>query len=245
MGIFGRHPSPPADGAKPTIVVVHGAFADATAFGDVAARLIGDGFPVMAVANPLRDLHGDAAYVRSVLDTVAGPVVLVGHSYAGSVITQAAAGAGNVKALVYVAAFIPQAGESSAELNGRYPGSQLTPDNLILVPTPDGRTDLYIKPERYEEVYAGGLSAEQVRIAAFAQRPITSEALGGVVSEVPADDLPKWQVVATEDHAVPAELQRSLADRAGAKIIEADCGHDVAAARPEQVIEAVLAAAAA
>ena len=241
MGIFGRHDS--IGVLRPTVVVVHGAFADATAFGEVADQLIDEGFPVMAVANPLRALDTDAAYVRSVLDAVAGPVVLVGHSYAGSVITQAAAGAENVQALVYVAAFIPRTGESCAELNGRYPGSLLTPDNLIEVPTPEGRTDLYIRPERYEKVYAGGLSAEQVRIAAFAQRPITSEALGGVVTAVPADDLPRWQVVATNDHAVPTELQRFLADRAGAKIIEAHCGHDVPAARPKQVIEAVLAAA--
>jgi pimeloyl-ACP methyl ester carboxylesterase len=159
VGIFDRHLSdaaaPSTAGAKPTVVVVHGAFADATAFGEVAAHLIDEGFPVMAVANPLRDLHTDAAYVRSVLDAVAGPVVLVGHSYAGSVITQAAAGAGNVRALVYVAAFIPRVGESSAELNGMFAGSLLTPDNLVALPTPDGHTDLYIRPERYEEVYAG------------------------------------------------------------------------------------------
>jgi pimeloyl-ACP methyl ester carboxylesterase len=144
VGIFDRHlseaASPSTAGTKPTVVVVHGAFADATAFGEVAAHLIDEGFPVMAVANPLRDLHTDAAYVRSVLDAVGGPAVLVGHSYAGSVITQAAAGAGNVKALVYVAAFIPRVGESSAGLNGMFPGSLLTPDNLVALLTPPGRS---------------------------------------------------------------------------------------------------------
>lgn len=234
--------TPQTTPTSPTVVAVHGAFTDASSFGTIAVELAGHGIPARSVAIPLRGLATDAAYVGSVLAAIEGPVVLVGHSYSGSVITEAAAGAPNVKALVYVAAFLPEAGESSADLNGRFPGSMLTPDNLMSIPTPDGLTDLYIKPERYEEVYAGGLSREAVTAAAFAQRPITAEALGGTVTRVPAAGIPRWEIVATRDNAVPTQLQRFMAERAGARVLEADCGHDVQAARPQTVLAAILEA---
>lgn len=243
MSIF-HHDHPTTGGApKPTVFFVHGAFADSSGWAAAANTLSGQGFPVVAVANPLRDLSGDADYVHSVLETIEGPVVLVGHSYAGAVITEAVDGIDNVVALVYVAAFIPERGESSGQLNGRFPGSLLTPENLITRTTADGRTDLYIRADRYADVYAGGLAADAARDAAFGQRPITAEALGGATT-VDLSTLPKWQIVATADHAVPTELQRFMAQRAGATVIEADCGHDVPAARPHRVVEAVLAAAA-
>ena len=242
MALF-SHPRAPGGAVKPAVVIVHGAFADSTAFGEVAARLADRGYLAVGVATPLRDLAGDAAYVRSVLDAFDGPVVLVGHSYAGSVITQAAADAPNVAALVYVAGFIPEVGESSAALNGKFPGSLLTPENLIALGTPDNRTDLYIRPERYEEVYAGGLSAAQIAVASFAQRPITMEALGGAVTRVASAEVPRWQVIATRDNAVTTELQRFMAERADAHVIEADCGHAVAAAQPAKVLQAILEAA--
>jgi pimeloyl-ACP methyl ester carboxylesterase len=198
---------------------------------------------VLAVANPLRDLESDAAYVSSVLATIDGPIVLVGHSYAGSVITRAAADHDAVTALVYVAAFIPQVGESSGGLNGMYPGSLLTPDNLVVRPAADGRTDLYIQAATFGHVYAGGLSDAEVTAGAFAQRPITAEALGGELAKAPIRAIPSWQVVATADHSVPTELQRFVAERAGATVLEADSGHNVAAARPEVVASAILAAA--
>lgn len=242
MAFFSRHRAP-GSGPKPTVVLVHGAFTDSTSFADVASHLADRDFPLVGVATPLRDLAGDAAYVRSVLDAVDGPVVLVGHCYAGSVITQAAAGAPNVTALVYVAGFIPEVGESSAALNGKFPGSLLTPDNLLAHPAADGRTDLYIRPEKFGQVYAGGLSDAQIAIAAFAQRPVTSQALGGAVTQVPSAGVPRWQVVATGDNSVPTELQRFMAERADAHVIEANCGHDVAVAQPAKVLEAILAAA--
>lgn len=223
---------------KPTIVLVHGAFADSSSWEGVAKALSPD-HTIIAVANPLRDLAGDAAYVASVVATVDGPVVLVGHSYAGTVITEAAATSPNVVGLGYVAAFIPEVGESSGELNAKFPGSLLTPDNLVARTTADGKTDLYIRSDRYEEVYAGGLSPEGVAAAAVAQRPITGEALGGVLSAAPDAGIPRFQVVATADHAVPTELQRWGAERAGATILEADSGHDVPAARPEIVARAI------
>jgi pimeloyl-ACP methyl ester carboxylesterase len=234
MGFFHRGAA-----ALPTVVLVHGAFADSTSWAAVARGLTGDRFPVVAVANPLRDLAGDAGYLTSVLDTIEGPVVLVGHSYAGSVITQAAAGVSDLAGLVYVAAFIPVAGESSGELNVKFPGSLLTPDNLVARPTADGRTDLYIQAGRFGHVYAGGLSPEDTAVAAAAQRPITAEALGGVLTAAPASPVPTVQVVATEDNAVPTALQRFMAERAGATVIEADSGHDVPAARPQAVLRAI------
>lgn len=231
-----------SEGSKPTIVLVHGAFADSGSWVEVGAALVGAGHTVVTVANPLRDLAGDAAYVGSVLATIDGPVVLVGHSYAGSVITQAAADSDGVAALVYVAAFIPQPGESSGGLNGLYPGSLLTPDNLVVRPTADGKTDLYIAADRFGEVYAGGLGEQAIAAGALTQRPITAEALGGELTKAPSPGIPTWQVVATEDNAVPTELQRFVAERAGATVLEAATGHNVAAAAPEVVVKAILAA---
>jgi pimeloyl-ACP methyl ester carboxylesterase len=242
MGLFDRNDGTTGEGAsapRPTIVLVHGAFADSTSWAGVVRELAADGYPVVAVANPLRDLADDAAYTASVAATIEGSVVLVGHSYGGSVITQAAADLDNVIALAYVAAFIPEVGESSGELNVKFPGSLLTPENLITRTTPDGKTDLYIRAERFGEVYAGGLSAEGIATAAAAQRPVTAEALGGVLSAAPTRSLPTLQVVATEDHAVPTQLQRFLAERAGATVVEADSGHDVPAARPQIVARAI------
>ncbi|WP_432838074.1 alpha/beta fold hydrolase [Dactylosporangium sp. CA-092794] len=230
-------------GGLPTVVLVHGAFADSTSWAEVTRELTSRGFPVIAVANPLRDLESDAAYVTSVLATIDGPKILVGHSYAGSVITRAAADDAGTQALVYVAAFIPEVGESSGELNAKFEGSLLTPDNLIARPTADGRTDLYIRADRFGEVYAGGVSPEGVEVAAGAQRPITAEALGGALTAAPVRKLPSWQVVASKDHAVPTELQLFLAARAGATVITADSGHDVPAARPDAVVQAITEAA--
>ncbi len=241
MAIFSK--SEPR-GPLPTIAFVHGAFADSGSWVKAASQLMAPGYPMLTIPNPLRDLQGDAAYVSSVLATVEGPIVLVGHSYAGSVITQAAADHDSVIALVYVAAFIPEVGESSGGLNALYPGSLLTPDNLVVRPTADGTTDLYIDADKYGEVYAGGLSPEEIAVGAFTQRPITAEALGGVLTKAPERDIPTWQIVATEDNAVPPELQRFVADRANATVLESATGHNVAVANPAVVIEAIAAAAA-
>ena len=139
---FPRDHTNSAAGPAPTVVFVHGAFADSSSWSAAANTLSARGFPVLAVANPLRDLSGDADYVHSVLETIDGPIVLVGHSYAGAVITEAVDGIDNVISLVYVAAFIPERGESAGQLNGRFPGSLLTPENLVTRSTADGRTDL-------------------------------------------------------------------------------------------------------
>jgi len=232
----------PAGYAKPTIVLVHGAFADSSSWSNEITELREDGYPVVAIGNPLRGLPSDTAYVTSVLATIDGPVVLVGHSYAGMVISQAAASAPNVKALVYVAGFIPQVGESAGALNVKFPGSQLVADNFVIRPQPDG-TDIYLRQDKYGQVYAGGLSAADIRVASVTQRPITLAALTDPATAAAPADLPKWMVVATDDHAVPTPLQYFMAQRASAHVITARSGHDVPAAQPQIVDRAIIAAA--
>ena len=224
---------------RPTIVLVHGAFADSSSWVAVDRALAAKGYTAISVANPLRGLDGDAAYTASVAATIDGPVVLVGHSYAGAVITQAAAALENVVGLVYVAAFIPEIGETSNDLNARFPGSLLVPENLIARPTADGKMDLYIRPERFGDI-VGGPSSGAVVAAAIAQRPITVEALGGALREAPARSLPMVQVAAQDDHAVPTQLQHFMAERAGAHVVEADCGHGVPVLRPDVAAGAII-----
>src|SRR5690242_12468517 len=157
---------------KPTVVLVHGAFADSSSWNSEIGYLRRHGYPVYAIDTPLRGLPFDSAYVEAQLKTVKGPVVLVGHSYAGEVISQVAAKTPNVKALVYVAALIPKAGESAGALIGQFPRSQLTAENFRTAPLPGGDTDVYLKPEKFGTVYGNGLSASAIRTASVTQEPI-------------------------------------------------------------------------
>lgn len=236
-------PTDAATKAKPTIVLVHGAFADSSSWNREIRDLRKAGYPVVAVANPLRGLPEDTAYLDSVLDTIKRPVVLVGHSYAGMVTSAAAADSPNVKALVYVAAFIPKKGESAAALNTKFPGSQLVNENFVIRPAPAGGVDIYLKEKQYGKVYANGLSKLALASAAVTQRPITQKAFTDSATEAAPADLPKWAVVATQDHAVPTKLQRYMAKRAHAKVLTAKSGHDVPAVQPKVVERAILAAA--
>lgn len=165
----GRH------GPKPTVVLVHGAFADASGWADVTTRLQRQGYTVISPANPLRGVATDSAYVASVLREIVGPKVLVGHSYGGEVITNAAYGRTDVSALVYVAAFAPDEGESSGQLTGMFPGSRLTPDNLIVRPFPISATesgaDAYIKPAVFRSIFCVDLSPKTAAAMGSAQRP--------------------------------------------------------------------------
>jgi pimeloyl-ACP methyl ester carboxylesterase len=228
--------------AKPTIVLVHGAFADSSSWSSEIQFLQSRGYPVIAVANPLRGVASDSAYLLSVLQTISGPVVLVGHSYAGFLISAAAAADSQVKALVYVAAYIPDQGESPADLTYMFPGSELTGSNLIERAEPGG-TDLYINPADFGAVYAGGLSAAQVAVAAAVQRPIAASALQDPATVNPPASVPKWEIVALEDHAIPAQAELFMAGRAHARIVETNSGHDVPAARPGVVDSVILQAA--
>lgn len=227
---------------KPTIVLVHGAFADSSSWSSEIAALQQRGYPVVAVANPLRGVAVDTAYLSSVLATIQGPIVLVGHSYAGFLIGPAAAAEPSVKALVYVAAYIPVPGESPADLTYKDPGSLLTGDNLVARPFAGG-TDLYVNPSTFGKVYAGGLSPAAVANAAVVQRPITAAALGEPATVAPPAGVPKWEIVALEDHAIPTVTQKFMAARAGATVVPTHSGHDVPAAQPAVVTNVILDAA--
>jgi pimeloyl-ACP methyl ester carboxylesterase len=228
---------------KPTVVLVHGAFADSSSWSSEIAFLQQKGYPVVAVANPLRDVASDSAYLLNVLQTIQGPIVLVGHSYAGFPISDAAAADPAVKALVYVAAYIPDKGESPADLTYMYPGSELAGSNLVTRPIPGGGTDIYINPADFASVYAGGLSPAQVAIASVVQRPITAAALGDPATVDPPAATPKWEIVALHDNAIPTKAEFFMAHRAHAHIVTANSGHDVPAATPGVVDKVILQAA--
>ena len=227
------------DRPKPTIVLVHGAWADASGWDDVAQSLQRDGYTVIAPANPLRGLPLDAAYLSSILDTISGPIVLVSHSYGGSVATNAATGRPNIKALVYVAAFAPDLGESLGSLGAMNPGSELGPATLLFRPHPTG-LDAYIAPGSFRSVFAGDIAAKTSEVMAAGQRPIDAAALGQP-SGVPAwQTVPSWYLVATQDHAIPPATQRFMAQRAGATTVEMASSHAAMVSKPTAVIDLIL-----
>jgi pimeloyl-ACP methyl ester carboxylesterase len=201
----------------PTIVLVHGAFAESASWDRVIRHLEDAGHDVVAAANPLRGLAADAQAVTDLVSTVDGPVVLVGHSYGGAVITNVDAKAGDITGLVYVAAFAPDAGESANTLAQRFPGSTLG-DALRPVPRSNGTTDLYIAREIFHEQFAADVPpAEAARMAAT-QRPVTLEALQAPSGERPLwKDIPSWFLIAGQDRNIPPALQHFMAYRAGAR----------------------------
>ncbi|HYN93639.1 MAG TPA: alpha/beta hydrolase [Pilimelia sp.] len=233
---------------KPTVVLVHGAWADASSWSKVVARLHDDGYKVAAVANPLRSLSGDAAYVRSYLETLTGPVVLVGHSYGGAVITNAATGLSTVKALVYVNAFAPTAGETATALAG--PDSALSaPDPTTVfdfVPAtlpPTARTDLYLKRAAVFASFATGLRADDKAIVAATQRPATIGALNEPSGTPAWRTIRSWYLIGAGDRIIPASAQRAMAQRAGSVITEYDAGHLGLMSDPATVAQGIERAA--
>jgi pimeloyl-ACP methyl ester carboxylesterase len=229
----------------PTIVLVHGAFADSSSWNGVVEELHRDGFPVIAPANPLRDLHEDARYLRSVLDTIDGPVILVGHSYGGSVMSEAADGLSQVKGLVYIASFLLDVGESTAELAGKYPGGELGP---ALNPVPFstgtvGGTDLYIQQDKFRAVFAADVPEARTALMAATQRPITSKALEDKAEKAAWRSTPSWKLIPTSDLNIPAESMRFMAERANATTIEIDASHAVAVSQPGVVADLIRQAA--
>lgn len=221
-----------------TVVLVHGAFADAASWNPVTERLQCQGYTVIAAANPLRGLAHDAAHVAARLHATPGPVVLVGHSYGGAVITQAAAGLPNVKALVYVSAFVPDTGEVLGELAARFPGSQLDAA-LTPVPAPgsDGATatDLYIRPDRYHDVFAQDVSRHTTRVLAAGQRPLSATAFTDQVSAAAWRTLPSWNLISTQDRGIVPALQRFQAARAQSRTVEVPTSHLPMYSRPDAV----------
>ena len=244
-------PGNPA-GPKPTVVLVHGAWADASGWNDVSKRLQRDGYTVIAPANPLRGLASDVAYLGSILDTIEGPVILVGHSYGGAVVTNAAAGRPNVKALVYIAAFIPDAGEDLGTLIGRYPGSQIVPPgypgaNLIPrpYPLPGGGTgiDTYIDAGAFRRIFAADVDAGIVVAMAAGQRPFEAHILEEQSQTAAWRTIPSWALVAKADNVIGTDNVRFMAQRANAEIVEIDASHAVMVSRPGVVVELIQAAA--
>ncbi|HUJ56874.1 MAG TPA: alpha/beta hydrolase [Kofleriaceae bacterium] len=248
-------PPPPSEPSidpqnpKPTIVLVHGAFADASSWTAVVQRLQQRGYTVIAPPNPLRGVAPDAAAVAAVLETIAGPIVLVGHSYGGMVISQAAEGHAAVKALVYVAAFVPETGESAGAIINKFPVATFGPDRLRIVPNavPGGAgsgADAYIKPDAFREVIAADLPASTASAMAATQRPIEASAIGSPLTGTPAwKTIPSWALVARSDHAISPAAERFMYERAHAHVVEVDASHAVAVSHPDDVANLILEAA--
>ena len=227
-----------------TVVFVHGAFADSSSWTGVLERLQANNVQVVAAANPLRGISIDSAYVASVFDQIEGPVLAVGHSYGGAVISNAATGARNVVGLVFVAAFAPDEGERLGEVTATSKDSVL---NSALVPHqyPTGNgtaTEFSIDPAKARDAFAADLSDKQAAIIGTIQRPV-SELAFGEPSSVPAwKTLPSWAVVATSDRAAGTDVVRAHAERAGATITEVDGSHVIMISQPEVVAEVIQSA---
>jgi pimeloyl-ACP methyl ester carboxylesterase len=229
-----------------TIVLVHGAFAESASWDRVIERLQVAGHPVIAAANPLRGLAADAAAVSDLVRTIDGPVVLVGHSYGGAVISNVDADAGDVVGLVYVAGFAPEPGESCITLAGMFPGSTLG-GALQPVPRSDGTTDLSIRVDRFHAQFAADVPRAQAARMAATQRPVTQEALGAPSGERPLwRERPSWFVFGEEDRNIPVVLEHYMAERAGAhRTIEIPgASHAISVAHPGATAELILEATA-
>ncbi|OKK05027.1 alpha/beta fold hydrolase [Streptomyces sp. CB02400] len=231
---------------SPTIVLVHGAFADSSSWNGVVGKLQSHDYSVIAASNPLRGLADDAEYVRQLVASIDGPVVLVGHSYGGSVISTAAKGLDNVRALVFVAAFLPDEGESAITLSGKFPGSTLG-EALRPVPVtlPDGSqvTDLYIDKSKFHQQFAADVPAETAEIMAATQRPVTDAALAEGSGTPAWRDVRSWVLVATEDQNIPPQAQVFMAERAEAAVISVAASHAVSVSRPGDVARLIDEAA--
>ncbi|MFB7288695.1 alpha/beta fold hydrolase [Actinacidiphila glaucinigra] len=224
------------------MVLVHGAFEDAAAWSGVTARLQRDGYRVLVPAVPLRGIAGDSAAVSDVVRSIDGPVVLVGHSYAGLLISQVAATTQNIKALVYTNAFIPQAGETLQGLNAKFPGSLLGPDTITVVDHADG-PDVTIQPASFRAVVAGDLPADKAAVAAAGQRPLTIAAMTEPVRAAAPASVPKYALVGSRDRAIAPAAERWMAQRAGAEYRVVDSAHDMPVSHPAVVTAEIEKAA--
>jgi pimeloyl-ACP methyl ester carboxylesterase len=231
---------------NPTIILVHGAFAESASWDGVIDALAGTGHPVIAAANPLRDVAADAASVGDLVRSVDGPVVLVAHSYGGAVISNVPADAGEITGLVYVNGFAPDPGESCFQLAGQFPGSMLGEETSRPVPRSDGTTDLYILQDRFHELFCPDVPAPQAARMAATQRPATQEALVAPSGERPLwRELPSWFLIGDEDRIIPPELQRFMAERAGSRTVEIPgASHALPVSQPQATADVILEAAA-
>jgi pimeloyl-ACP methyl ester carboxylesterase len=232
-----------------TVVLVHGAFADASSWTGVIERLQARGVQVTAPANPLRGLASDSAYLASFLNQISGPVLAVGHSYAGAVITIAATQASNVVGLVYVAAFAPEEGERLGEVESTSKDSILGSAQVALhYPTGQGTqtaVEFAVNPAHFQEAFAADLPAEQAAVMAATQRPVAELAFSEPSGRPAWKTLPSWAVVATSDKAAGTDVIRAMARRAGATITEVEGSHVIMISRPQVVTDVILRAVAA
>lgn len=203
--------------AKPTVILVHGAFADSSSWNGVVKILEKDGYPVIAAANPLRGVASDAQFVSSIIKNTKTPVVLVGHSYGGPVISEAAVGNPNVKSLVYVAAFAPEVGETAAGLSGKFPGATLASALAAPVDLPDGGKDLYIQQDKFHDQFAADVPEADARLMAASQRPVTVAALNEAATAPAWKSLPSYFVYGSKDKNIPPQVIEFMAKRANAK----------------------------
>ncbi|WP_250034671.1 alpha/beta fold hydrolase [Paractinoplanes maris] len=233
---------------QPTVLLVHGAFAEAASWNGVIERLTGASVDVIAVANPLRSLAGDAQYLSDVIDGVGGPVLLVAHSYGGMVTTEAAAGNDEVKGLVYVDAFAPATGESAFALSLKFPGSTLG-DALTATPVSTGGNEFTIRRDVFHHQFCADVPPAQAALMAATQRPVTEAALAtALAADEPAwGSRPSWFVYSDADLNIPVELHRWMATRAGAKTAReiAGASHALSVSQPQAVAETILEAVAA
>ena len=235
--------------SQPVIVLVHGAWADASSWSSVISELRRHGFTVYAPPNPLRGLPQDSAYLHQFLTQNAAlqgqPVVLVGHSYGGAVVTNAAVGAFGVRALVYVDAFIPDEGDTIGGLASAEPGSCLGNEAFNPVPypgAPSGDVDLYIKPDLVPGCFATGLPASQAAVIAATQRPLTASAFTEPSGPPAWKTIPSWAVIGTGDQVIPPAELTFMAKRAGAHITDVNAGHLSLVSEPSVVTGVILQA---
>ncbi len=246
-----RHSSSATNAPKPTIVLVHGAWADNSSWNAVTERLQARGYTVDAAPNPLRGVATDTAYLSDFLSTISGPIVLVGHSYGGFVITNAATGNPQVKALVYDDAFIPAANDTPKTLSAAKPGSCLavtdpsTVLNFAPYPhSPKGDADAYVKQSVFPRCFANGLPASEGAALAAEQEPLAASALSEKLTAAPAwQTIPSWAVIGTNDHVIPPAEQFVMAQRAGARITQIDAPHLSMISDPDAVTQVILDAA--
>jgi pimeloyl-ACP methyl ester carboxylesterase len=223
---------------KPSIVLVHGAFADGSSWQRVIPLLERDGYTVTAVQNPLTSLSDDIATTKRVIDAQVGDVVVVGHSYGGSVITGAAAGNPHVKALVYLAAYAPDAGETIGALTGKF-----APPPLITALVPDTADFLYVDRAKLHDVFAKDLSSAEASLLAVTQKPLAKATFDQSVNNVAWKTIPSWYLVSQEDRAINPDMERFMAKRIGAKTSEIKASHVAFLSHPQEVTQLIEAAA--
>jgi pimeloyl-ACP methyl ester carboxylesterase len=230
----------------PTVVLVHGAFADGSSWHGVIELLQGKRVPVTAPANPLRGLLHDSAYIAGVLEQTPGPVIAVGHSYGGAVISNAATNAENVIGLVFVAAFAPEEGERLGEVAGGSRDSvlmsALVPQHYPATNGGEPAVEFAIDPAKFHDTFAADLSEEDAAVLAATQRPVAELAFSDPASAPAWKQLPSWAVVATGDKAAGTDLTRSMAERARATITEVDGSHVIMVSQPQAVTDVIVQA---